>query len=101
MDHNSNKLIQFLLAASEIKEAFDQELYWKNPEYYRSLGPAYGQLALEVFKEVNPPLDWCYVLTRSKSVDATPDELAFWQDDQAILVLRESLENEGCFYASA
>ena len=100
MDQSSNRLVQLMLAATEIKQAFDRGLYLTDPIYYRALGAAYGQLAFEVFQETDAPLDWSYVLARSRCIDFTPDDVEFWLDDQAILVLCETLEREG-YYACA
>lgn len=92
---------EFKKAVTEIVYAFNEGLYMKDQEYYRSLGPKYGPLAFEVFKATNPPLDWCYTLARSRSANTTPEEVEFWIDEQAVLALYEALELEGYFYVSA
>lgn len=82
----------------EIRVAFSNTLYSKEGEYYRSLGPKYGLLAYEIFKTLDPALPWAYVHSRAKSIGFTPDDLEFWNDEQAVLVLFETLEKAG-FYA--
>jgi hypothetical protein len=98
---NSMKLEQLRNAATEIKSAFEQGLYLKDPEYYYSLGKKHGQSAHEIFRELDPDLPWAYVQSRAKSIEFLPDDLEFWLDEQAVLVLSEILNRDGYFYACA
>ena len=83
------------VAAKEIRDAFNKGLYLKDRTYYRKLGPRFGKLAYDVFIGHIPFVDEVYVEWRQKSCGHSPLELEFWEDEQAVLVLYESLEKEG------
>lgn len=97
MSEISPKLAWLKEAAEEIKAAFDQGLYLKDPTYYSSLGNTYGHLAFEIFQATHPKLDRIYTFYRSLATHATPDDEPFWCDEQAVLALYETLQKEGCY----
>ena len=88
------------VAAQEIKTAFDAAMYAKDRVAYNQFGLKYGKLAYDTFMEFLPPLETTYVRFRQQFTGLNPLDKEFWQDEEAVRVLYEALEEEGYYACS-